>query len=379
MRKSLPISAFLIVSLVFFFSEAFPQGEVRETTERSRAEAVVYLLSGSSQEQVTPRQPVQSEEPGAQETYVSQVIIEASWGEKNRWYDKQESEPGEFGMHITGEGPPVTPSGFTVAPNGDIYINDPLNKRIQRYGPNGELVSVTPVSGGLMCVDEGNNVYVSQRGSIEKYDQAGGLQGTCQIDVGKKRISPTETESRELQNIYCDNSGRVHAAVSYDHRRVDESASSFMDTTWGGICQVGDASGAFPPEEQKRTMREHAFLGCNSAALSVGYFRGEPGRVYLISFGGDTINTYSSLQGSFFGCDENLDIYTTQWDRETGRTIVRKYNQKSTLVSTFGYRCDKPYLVPAGRGQFLDSNGNVYVLCESYEDGIQVTKWYRAD
>jgi hypothetical protein len=334
-------------------------------------------------------QPARCEEPAAQETYVSQVIIQAPWGERSLydriygWYaGKEESKPGEFGFEITGEGPPIGPNSFTVAPNGDVYVNDPLNKRVQRFGQNGEficVIHVAPFMGGPLCADKDDNIYIHAAQGILKYDQGGNLLASYPIDVAKKRISATETESRELQNIYCDNSGRVYAAFSYDHRRVDESASSFMDTTWGGICQVGDASGAFPLQGQKSNMREHAFLGCNSAALNVGYFRGEPGRVYLISFSGDTIGTYSSPQGSFFGCDENLNIYTTQWDRENGRTIVRKYNQENALVSTFGYGCDKPYLVPAGRSQFLDSKGNIYVLCESYEDGIQVTKWYKAD
>jgi len=335
-------------------------------------------------------QSVQSQEAGARETYVSEVIIQAPWGERSLydriygWYaGKEESQPGEFGFEITGEGPPIGPNSFTVAPNGDIYINDPLNKRIQRYGPNGQFISVirvAPFMGGPLCVDTDNNVYIYTAQGILKHDQAGNLVARYPIQVGKNRISPTETESRELQNIYCDNSGRVHAAVSYDHRRADESASSFMDTTWGGICQVGDASGAFSLEDQKSNMREHAFLGCNSAALSVGYFTGEPGRVYLISFGGDTISTYNSVQGSFFGCDENLNIYTTKWDRETGRTIVRRYNREGALVCTFGYRCDKPYSrTLGGRGEFLDSKGNIYVFCQSEKDGVQVTKWHKAD
>ena len=335
-------------------------------------------------------QMARCEEPTAQETCVSEVIIQAHWGERSLydriygWYaGKEESKPGEFGFEITGEGPPIGPNSFTVAPNGDVYINDPLNKRIQRFGPNGQFICairVAPFMGGPLCADKDNNVYIYTAQGILKYDQGGNLLASYPIDVGKKRISPTETESSELQNIYCDNSGRVYAAFSYDHRRVDESASSFMDTTWGGICQVGEASGAFPLQGQKSNMRKHAFLGCNSAPLSAGYFRGEVGRLYLISFGGDTISTYSSVEGSFFGCDENLNIYTTKWDRENGRTIVRKYNQESALVCTFGYRCDRPYSrTLGGSGEFLDSKGNIYVFFQSDKDGLQVTKWYKAD
>jgi hypothetical protein len=87
-----------------------------------------------------------------QETYVSAVIISAPWGKKNLVYDGEESPAGEFGIRIyevpeslqqfADVPPPEGPTSFTVAPNGDIYITDPLNGRIQRFDANGNFVSV---------------------------------------------------------------------------------------------------------------------------------------------------------------------------------------------------------------------------------------------
>jgi hypothetical protein len=79
---------------------------------------VIYAFIGLGRIQIVCSQTVESLESPTQETYVSQVIIQAPWGENNLWFDKEESDPGEFGIHFTGEGPPVTPNGYTVAPNG---------------------------------------------------------------------------------------------------------------------------------------------------------------------------------------------------------------------------------------------------------------------
>jgi hypothetical protein len=91
----------------------------------------------------------------AQETYISAVVISAPWAKKNLVYDGEESPPGEFGVYqyVVPEslkqwvdaGKPEGPTSYTVAPNGDIYITDPLNERIQRFDANGNFVSVIPI------------------------------------------------------------------------------------------------------------------------------------------------------------------------------------------------------------------------------------------
>lgn len=335
---------------------------------------LVYVLLVPAQERRTFAQSVQSEEASARETSVSEVIIEAPWAEKNlyQYAGGEESPPGEFGHYVSQE-TELGPNSFTVAPNGDIYINDPLNKRIQRFGPNGEFIAVIPIMGGFMCVDKFNNILTTRASRphsfIDKYDQVGNLLESYPIEMKRKSIV----------NVYCDNARSVFACFYADHMEIDKGSRTIIDTSWGGICQVGSAAGALSLQEQKSSIKREGFLGSNSAALSKGYFTGDPGKLCFISFGGDTIKTFRSIEGSFFGCDENLNIYTTRYDLENRVTNVKKYDQNGRLVSTFAYRCEKPYRTPAGRGEYLDRKGNVYVFCESYRDGIQVTKWYKVD
>ena len=81
------------------------------------------------------------EETALQQTYTPQVIINAPWGNK----------PEEFGLYdpyrnnpaARDQGPIQGPSTFTIAPNGDIYIVDILNYRVQRFTQNGEFISLS--------------------------------------------------------------------------------------------------------------------------------------------------------------------------------------------------------------------------------------------
>lgn len=98
-----------------------------------------------------------------QQTYSSRVILSAPWGQN----------PSEFGLdnpyahNPKGHdlGPIQGPSTFTVAPNGDIYVCDIFNERIQRFSPEGTLISVITINGWRgygedLCVDQNHNIYV---------------------------------------------------------------------------------------------------------------------------------------------------------------------------------------------------------------------------
>jgi hypothetical protein len=110
------------------------------------------LLFTQEVKQIKPASSPQPQDSIPQETYVSKVIISAPWGKKNLVYDKEESPPGEFGFEIVDERF-VGPSCFAVAPNGDIYIVDQFNQRIQRFSAEGSFISSIPLLGGaeLTC------------------------------------------------------------------------------------------------------------------------------------------------------------------------------------------------------------------------------------
>jgi hypothetical protein len=369
---------------------------IKSYVEPSRIRIGLCLLfiglcapSSMGQQQGSVSQSTGSGTGSERETYVSEVIIQAPWAEKclYQYGGGEESPPGEFG-HYVSEETELGPNSFTVAPNGDIYVSDPLNKRLQRFGPNGQLLSVIPVMAGLICVDGANNIYTSRAGNpmwfIDKFDQTGNLLESYPIDIYRRRTFDGGTESRGLDGIYCDNSGNVFIAFHYELMKLDKTAGSFSDTSWGGLCQVGDAARVFSLDEQNSNMIKDGFWGANSSAVDQAYFVGNPAKLHLISFKGETLRTINSTQGSFIGQDKDGSIYTQQLnlaiygdeDRETKAPLVRKYNVRGEQVASFKYWCEKPYF---GSLTYLDLNGNLYLLCQSLGDGLRVIKWHKVD
>lgn len=278
--------------------------------------------AGFTQEpaQIKPIRPPKSQDttkslqPVQEETYVSKVILQAPWAEKNLVDDGEESPPGEFGIHVYvipeslkqfGDAPPPEgPTSFTIAPNGDIYITDPLNGRIQRFDANGNFISVIRIpplerskynqesdsarmerlrragklpktkepqdvqvvpkgrnwykttATNLICVDRSNNVYLIRaegytNQSLYKYDQQGKLLATYPL-FPEVRIGGGD-------KLYCDSSDRLF--LQYSRRLTDKIILSLKE--WDSLrgssapfaFQIGTADRVFTPEEQKATLR----------------------------------------------------------------------------------------------------------------------------
>lgn len=276
-------------------------------------------LFAQEAEQIRPIRPTKSQDTKPQEAYVSEVVLQAPWAEKNLEYDGEESPPGEFGLHaivmpdsLRGELPdpplPEGPTAFTVAPNGDIYITDPLNARIQRFDENGNFVSIIPIPPlekgeylhiqqlpelsdsarmerlrragklpkdgkvppkpktpngyqyvwSLICVDRYNNVYLLWWGdytkqTLCKYDPLGNLIATYPF-------FPEVRIGGGLNKLYCDHSGRLF--FEYYRKPSDKEILSMKE--WNLLkmprmpftFQIGTVDQIFNPEEQKVTLRK---------------------------------------------------------------------------------------------------------------------------
>ena len=215
-----------------------------------------------------------------QETYVSAVIISAPWAKKNLVYDGEESPPGEFGVYqyVVPEslkqwvdaGLPEGPTAFTVAPNGDIYITDPLNKRIQRFDAKGNFVSVIPIphfegskyvqayqhEWSLICADLNHNVYLLwwedyTEQILCKYDQQGNLLVTYPFFP--------EVRFEGGGNVYCDSSDSLF--FGYRRKLSDKIILSLKEElllkapSAPFTFHIGTSDRVFTPEEQKATLR----------------------------------------------------------------------------------------------------------------------------
>ncbi len=340
---------------------------------------VAQALFTQERKDIRPTRPPRTQdttktgESVQKETYVSAVVISAPWAKKNLVYDKEESPTGEFGYHVDEE-TAIGPSCFAVASTGDIYIADPLNNRMQRYNSQGGFISTIPMPRTIadICIDQDNNIHLYGGGSasgscILKYDQKGKLLQTYPLHTSFSRTGGF---------IYCDKSGRVFYAYPWSRGGA-------------GFYQVGTSEKAFSLEEQKKSVRSGE-LGFNSVALDSNFFfkpsatlqKFQRGPFFTISLEGDTLKISNPIRGGwFFGCDEEGNIYMYFWDSKASLGSIRKYDPEGDFLSTFEYRCKKPYIKLEGFGgsrtMTLDKKGNLYMFCFSDKDGIRVIKWYK--
>ncbi|MGB8657981.1 MAG: hypothetical protein WCE90_09395 [Candidatus Zixiibacteriota bacterium] len=315
-------------------------------------------LFAQGNHQVNPPGLVQSQDTTAQETYVSEVIVQAPYAKKNLVYGKEESPPGEFGYYVSEEeSPAVGPSTFAVAANGDIYIADPLNNRMQRFNSQGAFVSTIPMPRTIadICVDRNNNIYLlggggASGGCVLKYDQKGNLLKTYPLISGFSRTG---------NFIYCDESGRLFYAYPWGEEE-------------GGFYQVGTSDVVFSLAQQKNSIRK-GLLGFNSVALDKNQFFTGYGSLRLMSFNGDTLKVLRSIRGEVFGCDQDLNIYAGSYSG------LRKYSKSGVLIMGCKCGCERPYIEVEGRARSrtLDEKGNLYILCENEEEGLRVIKCHK--
>jgi hypothetical protein len=347
------------------------------------AVALILSVSGKSQRQEQGKASQiskgDSSDTATQETYVSQVIISTPWAEKNLVYDGEESSPGEFGLEtfifqddsLREELPdpplPEGPTSFTVAPNGDIYITDPLNKRIQRFDANGNFISIIPIPPlekgeylhiqqlpelsdsarmemlrragklpkdgkvppkpktpngyqyvwSLICVDRYNNVYLLWWGdytkqTLCKYDPQGNLMATYPF-------FPEVRIGGGANKLYCDSSDRLF--FQYSRRLTDRIILSLKE--WDSLrgtsapfaFQIGTSDRVFTFEEQKAALRR----GVLHETTDTRKIKEQ---------------AWKEFSGKFWGLH-------SMWDYD-----------------------------------FVDEKGNLYHFC-STKEGIIITKWYK--
>jgi hypothetical protein len=358
----------VVLGLVIFFG-----GEQLLTQETREA---VSLESAAGQDTVQ------------QETYVSEVIISAPWAERNLMYDGEASPPGQFGYHVNDE-TEMGPSCFAVAPNGDIYIVDPLNKRLQKYTPGGSFVSTIPfaslgkdlrtISVVDLCVDRDDNIYLMLYGPRADWDKATednmGRVLKCDQQGNLLQTYPVLTGVASTANfVYCDEFGRVLYAYPWSGQE-------------SGFYQVGTSEQAFSLSEQTNS-KKTGFVGFSTAALNSNlYFKPAAtlvkfglGMLRKIAFTGDTVIVANAVQGEFFGTDREGNIYMEFWDKKHSLVGIRKYDPSGQQLAEFKYMCEEPYNLASAsagavRSKILGEGGDLYALCSSPQEGISVLKW----
>ncbi|HVP36357.1 MAG TPA: hypothetical protein VMT04_05125, partial [Terriglobales bacterium] len=244
-----------------------------------------------------------------QGTYVPNIVLSAQWGEKNLSDNNELSKPGTFGLSENAQGIPIGPTAFKVASNGDIYISDIINNRVQRFSSAGSFIGVIPnVRVGFdegMSIDKEGNIYTGNfriaHPYVEKIDLNGNLVCRYPIATDPEMGTDKPTNWGAAGNILVDDSGRVF--IQYEKDRTNR------------MFQVGTKDAPFSPAQQKASWKE-GYMGITA----------------------NPPNGNRAYAGYLLGMDTEADYEIEQamknYEPDKDVSIIKKF-QKGKLVATY--------------------------------------------
>ena len=285
-----------------------------------------------------------------QGTYVPRIILTAPWGEKSLSYDKVASKPGEFGFGVNAESLEVGPTAFTIAPNGDIYIGDALNDRVQRFSAQGSFIKTIPNAWGSslggFAVDQDGNIYspyiYTKNPAVYKFDQNGNRVMIYPI-AKDEEMGIDRYYSWSPNSISCDDSGRVFVQYTV-HSGTPRS------------FQIGTKDAVYSPAQQKATINEASFgatanvPNMNKILREVGLLGVDKDAVYTIQK--DELNPNISIIRKSTYDGRPIGVYSLDWSKVKCELITSASMNNNAVF-------DK---------------GNIYNFC-SDKDGIKIIKW----
>jgi hypothetical protein len=252
------------------------------------------------------------------ENYVPQVIIDAPWGE----------ESGQFGLYF-----PTDPEGsvgvcpftFAVSPNGEIYILDAANARVQKFDSGGRLLSVIPLSlvDIEMGVDQFGNIYIYDTARVPKriiqYDSKGNLL--------KEYPIPWEDGGIRGGDIYFDKSGKIFLTYRSDSLRTQV------------VFQVGTTEMVFSPEQQRRTLQIGGSWGLNGNLPAwENYLDKIIGKTFSINSKRNDQKSFAKelniVREGILGIDDEAIYNIAKDEKSSDVSIILKYNYDGDLLAT---------------------------------------------
>lgn len=138
----------------------------------------------------------------------------------------------QWGSSGSGSNQLGAPKGMTIDEQGNLYVADFSNNRVQKFDSSGSyLTSIT--GGGLtypkfVCLDKGGNIYVADKYNIKKYSSAGAYLKSF--------------GSAAHYGIAVDTAGNLFAVEPVSRTVIKYSPTGAVLTTWGSY---GSTDGQF--------------------------------------------------------------------------------------------------------------------------------------
>ena len=245
------------------------------------------------------------------------VFVADSQNHRIQKFDAQGNFVTAWGSFGSEPGQLSEPWGITVDHEGDVYVADTWNHRIQRFTSDGELVTYWGVfqdAGGQLLEPQG--MFYGPRDLV--IDTDGNLYVT---DTGNKRIQKFDSEGNPLGQWGGDGPGAGEFLEPVGIA-VDQEGNVYVADTWNQRIQVFDGEFQF-----LRQWTVQAWMG------------------------------QSIVNKPYLAVDDRGYVYTT--DPEASRVLV--FTSEGELVTIFGkYGTDEAsFDLPTGIE--VDGEGNLYV------------------
>jgi tripartite motif-containing protein 71 len=153
-------------------------------------------------------------------------------------YDPEGKFITQWGPLGTDEGEFNTPTGIAIGKDGNVYVDDFRNQRIQKFDSNGNFLlqwTTDPKgSPGSIAVDGAGNVYVSlfegEDHRIQKFDSDGKLLLTW----GDKGSGDGQFAG-QIEDIAIDQDGNLYVTDSHNHRVQKFDSNGNFLAKFGGV------------------------------------------------------------------------------------------------------------------------------------------------
>lgn len=259
---------------------------------------------------------------------------------------------GEVGAVSEGEGAIIGPKSFTVDDEGNIYICDTVNERVQVFSSNGDYLSTIPLKVEGMAtdiaIDKRGFIYIYDRIKLYQYDKKGNFIKAVDVDEGRWGGGGTmHIINNEIYMYACDS----------------KTCGDFtIGRTLFNNLLVG------PSDKESKRFKEKGKQGFSGKKYMTGLRRFERGEMEIKAKDSGTSQNMSFplreiLSIKFLGEDKKGNVYV-KTERNKAKVIVvdvHKFSMNYDYLNTITMPESDVFFVP-NKEYFVDKDGTIYRL-----------------
>lgn len=268
---------------------------------------------------------------------------------------------GEFGSKGSAPGQLSNPSGVAADSEGDLWVSDTANNRLQVLGAEGEFIRQVGSLG------TGNGQFSSPHGVA-----VDGIGNIWVADTGNNRIQELDSEGKFIRTLGTSGSANGQFKSPYDVA-VDGSGNVWVADLGNARVQEFGASGQFIRAFGSQGSGNGQFLFLTGIAVD------RRGDVWVADLGNNRIQEFTS-QGAFIRkvgtagsgqaqfngpSDLTFDEDGNIWVVDSSNDRIQGFGPAGNYLMTFGTSGSNPnqFVAPSGLGS--DAEGNLWVVDSS--------------